>query len=271
MQEHTDIFVSHAAVDQEIAAAIKTHLKAAFPTIDSFVSSDPEDLPPGSPWVEKILKALAEAKLVLAVTTERGLSRKWVWFESGRTWHSGIECVPCCLGKIRKSDLPTPFSFLQAINIDEEAGFSALIKKCGKTFDLSPKALEIGRIVEELRRVDVRAEERQRTLDDPDALELQQEVDTVMQRLDTGSRETLRLLLKYGEMTEGVARTKVGETGKTTNETMYVIGLANKTGWLKKTQSSPFPHASQEADGYEISQKMRAPLRAWFVKQLGAK
>jgi hypothetical protein len=198
MQEQADlIFVSHAAVDQEIAAAVKRHLKSAFPSLELFVSSDPEDLPPGTPWIERILEALADARLILAVTTDRGLSRKWVWFESGRTWHSGIECVPCCLGKIRKSDLPTPFSFLQAINIDEEAGFSALVKKCGKTFCLTPEALEISRIVEELSRLDVRAEERQRILDDPFALELQQEINTMMQRLDTGSRETLRLLLKY--------------------------------------------------------------------------
>jgi hypothetical protein len=112
--ESLPIFLSHAAIDHEIALSLKRHLQTALPGADIFVSSDPEDLPLGDPWVQTILSALDTAKLVLALTTERGLSRKWVWFESGRTWFSDVPCIPCCLGKVRKDALPAPFSSLMA-------------------------------------------------------------------------------------------------------------------------------------------------------------
>jgi hypothetical protein len=106
--------LSHAAIDHEIALSLKSHLQTALPGADIFVSSDPEDLPLGDPWVQTILSALNAANLVLALTTERGLSRKWVC--------SGVPCIPCCLGKVRKHALPAPFSSLIAMNLDEVDG-----------------------------------------------------------------------------------------------------------------------------------------------------
>jgi hypothetical protein len=71
------LFLSHAAIDSEIAMHAKKVIENAFPNIDVFVSSDPEDLTIGDPWVERILKALDLAKLVIVLATERGLGRKW--------------------------------------------------------------------------------------------------------------------------------------------------------------------------------------------------
>jgi hypothetical protein len=260
------LFVSHAAVDQEIAVSIKRHLQSAFSQLDVFVSSDPEDLPPGSAWVEKILEALRRAKLILALTTERGLSRRWVWFESGRTWHSDLSCIPCCLGKIRKSELPPPFNLLQAVNLDEETGIRAMLKECEKAFQLTSGPLDIMAILNELIRLDIRAEERQRTLEDPLSSELHREIESVMETLDPGSREVLRLLLKYGEMTEATAISKVRNSGKATYSTVYLIGLEDRTGWLLKTQSSPHPQVSRNEDRYEIAPRLRPYLQSWFDK-----
>jgi hypothetical protein len=58
------LFISHAAMDKEIAHHLKEEIQRAYPLVDVFVSSDPEDLPVGDPWVEKILAALDRAKLV---------------------------------------------------------------------------------------------------------------------------------------------------------------------------------------------------------------
>lgn len=54
----TDIFISHAAVDEEIALSLKSFLHAAYPKLDIFVSSDPGDIKPGDEWVKNILIAL---------------------------------------------------------------------------------------------------------------------------------------------------------------------------------------------------------------------
>ena len=182
------IFLSHAAVDQEIAIALKTHLKSALPGVDVFVSSDGEDLQLGDPWVETILGALGRAKLLLALTTERGLSRKWVWFEAGRTWFSGVRCIPCCVGTRRKDSLPAPFSSLQSTNVDEVSGLKNLIERCCEELAVTSAAIDLKAVTDDLVRLDVRAEERQRLSEDYFGSELTQEVDRVMKEwtLDRG-------------------------------------------------------------------------------------
>jgi hypothetical protein len=132
------IFLSHAAIDYEIALSLKAYFRQIFPSVEVFVSSDPEDLPLGDPWVEKILSALRDATIVLSLTTERGLSRRWVWFESGRTWFTGTPCIPSCLGKIRKSALPAPFQSLQGVNLDEAEDLRRLIGHCAKKVGTPP-------------------------------------------------------------------------------------------------------------------------------------
>jgi hypothetical protein len=102
------LFLSHAASDSEIALRLKETLEAAFSGLDVFVSSDPEDLPPGDPWVSTVLSNLREAFVVWVLATERGLNRKWVWFEAGAGWDRHDAFIPCCVGKIRKGTLPSP-------------------------------------------------------------------------------------------------------------------------------------------------------------------
>ncbi|HZD30959.1 MAG TPA: toll/interleukin-1 receptor domain-containing protein, partial [Candidatus Angelobacter sp.] len=181
------IFLSHASVDEEIARSLKSHLEASFPSVLVFVSSDPEDLPPGDQWTEKVLEALKKASLVLVLATQRGLARKWVWFESGHAWHSGVKLIPCCVGKVRKNGLPPPFSLLQSINIDETAGLITLFKAIENGLVSSSKTPDIRAIVEELVRLDVRCEERQLVNENPDAVELRSDVERIMKSLDPGS------------------------------------------------------------------------------------
>jgi hypothetical protein len=260
------IFVSHAAVDQEIALSIKDKIKQLFPVVDVFVSSDPEDLPLGDPWVEHILGALKRTNLILTLATERGLSRKWVWFESGRTWSSEVQCIPCCLGKIRKTTLPPPFQSLQGINLDEAEDFQKLILHCSKKFNIHAPSSDVSTFIVELIRLDVRAEERQRTMEDPFSAELTQEVEKVMRAFDAGTTEALRLLLVYGEMTERAVADRVRRSPKYTNQSMFLIGIANRTGWLLNTQVSPYPNVSREDDRFIIAPRIRPYIAAWFER-----
>jgi hypothetical protein len=258
------IFLSHASVDTEIARSLKRHLETVLPGAEVFVSSDPEDLKLGDPWVSKILLALERAKLVLTLTTQRGLNRKWVWFEAGRTWFSPVPCVPCCLGEIRKSSLPAPFESLQAMNLDEVADLKCLVSRAAHELHIPESTADWAMITEELIRLDIRAEERQRTIQDPFSSELRQEVEQEMGRLDSGSKEVLRMLLKYGELSERVAENKVRESGKYTNQTILLFGLADHTGWLEKTKSSPFPNVSRDEDCYKLVGQVQPYLAAWF-------
>jgi hypothetical protein len=268
--EHNDrvlVFISHAAVDQEIALALKIHLGRAFPGVEVFVSSDPEDLPLGNQWVEKILQALNDATVVLALTTERGLSRKWVWFETGRTWFAGTTCIPCCLGKTRKSGLPAPFQSLMGVNIDEDEDVRRLLSECGKHLGLPMVAVDVPAMIRELIRLDIRAEERQIAIEDPFSSELIQEIDKQLKGFDAGTREGLRLLLKHGELSEKVVEGLVLQSGKyTAKQTMGLMWLETRTGWLIRTQMSPFPNVSRDEDCYKVSDRIRPYLTAWFER-----
>ena len=122
------VFLSHAAKDQEIAIYLKKIVEEAIPGCDVFVSSDTEDLRPGDEWVRRIRERLREARVLVLLASERGLSRPWVWYETGAGWSREIRTIPCCLGSIRKNNLAAPFSSYQSLNGDEVGDFKSLLR-----------------------------------------------------------------------------------------------------------------------------------------------
>jgi hypothetical protein len=260
------IFLSHASIDEEIAKSLKHHIEASFPSALVFVSSDPEDLAPGDDWTQRVLNALEKANLVLALTTKRGLGRRWVWFESGRAWYAAIKLIPCCIGKVRKSELPPPFCLLQSLNIDEPEGYTSLLKSIEKSLGTAAISANVRPIVDELIRLDVRCEEREQIYEDPDAVELRFEIEKVMKALDPGSREAIRLVLTHGEMSDGGATKKVNESGLRGPNYHCLIALENETNWLSKVRSSPYPNVSREEDCYAVKPKIAPYLREYFAK-----
>jgi hypothetical protein len=257
------LFISHAAVDSEIALALKKAFSPAFPDIEIFVSSDPESLAPGDPWIDKILEALENTSLVLALTTERGLSRKWVWFESGRTWYSGVRLLTCSLGLVRKSSLPAPFSFIQGLNVDEASDLERLLKELATVFGPPQTRLDFAALSGELIRLDVRAEERNKAEEDPDAAELRKMISKRMGLLPPVQRETIRQVLIYGELSNLSARTVVQGTGQDMGQYYVLDALARETGFLTQT------HHTQNLNNYElnafkINEKLAPHLREYF-------
>jgi hypothetical protein len=198
------LFVSHAAVDKELATHLKMVIELSFFGIDVFVSSDPEDLPIGDPWVEQILKALERAKLILVLGTERSLNRKWVWFESGAGWDRRRQIFTGCVGKLRKNNLPPPFGQHTARNLDEELDCRELFDLIAKEFEITQQPVNFADLCRNLIRLDVRAEERQQLA----MLEIEEKpfhdaqkksLDKKLGTLDPTSRDLLRYLLVNGE------------------------------------------------------------------------
>jgi hypothetical protein len=101
--------------------------------------------------------------MLLILATERGLNRKWVWFETGAGWSRDLLFIPCCVGKTRKGQLPHPFSDYQALNIDEEGDLGVLLDELKKQFGTPEKAPELRKVIAELTRLDVQADEREKT------------------------------------------------------------------------------------------------------------
>lgn len=208
------VFLSHASSDGEIAELLKRAIESCFPQVRVFVSTDPEDLSPGDPWVEKILENLRAAKMVLLLATDRGVGRRWVWFEAGAGWSRIGKIIPCCVGKIRKGQLPPPFSLYQALNIDEAQDLELLLEDIRKVFGSMAKRLNYPATISELMRLDVRSEERARILRiSPFVEETRATVQAGIAKLDNAEKEAVRLLIVRGEMTDSQALQVLREKG----------------------------------------------------------
>lgn len=163
------VFLSHAASDQQIASALKTTIETAIPGSDVFVSSDGEDLRPGDAWVETIQGKLQEASLLIILSTQRGLNRRWVWYETGAGWISGLRMIPCCVGSLRKGQLVPPFYGLQALNGDDETDLRLLLKVAASELGLVVNEIPLSGVIAQLKELD-----RKASLLEPSVLSLEE-------------------------------------------------------------------------------------------------
>jgi hypothetical protein len=262
----TDIFISHAAIDEELALALKSHLQLCFPGLDIFASSDPEDLQPGDLWVDKILAALETAKCVLVITTTRGLSRKWVWFESGRTWFNSVPLIPCCVGTLRKTGLPPPYSFLQALEIDEAADVTLLQEKLASLLGLASKNAETAALAATLTRLDIRAEERQKFQRDHYAGEMLETIGNLMKTLNYTEQRTIRQFVMFGRLSTAASKTMAADAGLDMEKWSVPWSLARRTGWLTHVSGGGNNDANQDSV-YAINEQISPHLKEFFDPQ----
>jgi uncharacterized protein with PIN domain len=266
MGDTYSIFISHAAVDREIAIALKDKIRQALPAHKIFVSSDPEDLNLGDEWVPKILDALKEAKFVIVLATSRGLTRKWVWFEAGRTWFSGVPMLPCCVGEIRKENLPTPFSGRMSANLDDARDAELLFKRLEECFEPLAETPDYNELAHSMTRLDVRAEEREKINQDPFANEMLKDIDRQMKTLNSAQRETIRQYVIYGDLTTTGAKQKARDAGADMEKWSVPQHLTNLTGWLVPSPGNS-PHDDMQYNLFSINPKVRPLLQDYFARQ----
>jgi DNA-binding MarR family transcriptional regulator len=230
------VFLSHAALDEEIAKYLKQVIEASFPNVHVFVSTDPEDLRPGDPWVTVVLEKLAAARVLLVLATARGLTRKWVWFETGGGWARGLRVIPCCVGKVRKGQLPPPFSSNQAVNVDEEGDLQVLLDILAEEFGSPSQSLDLRSETSELVRLDVRVEERGRVgLTSGLAAEMRAKVEEGLAKLSEGETEAIRQLLLEGELTDRRAIELVCQKGLVKDNPAFIFPrIHSETGFVQQ-------------------------------------
>ncbi len=190
------VFLSHAAKDQEIAITLKRVIENAIPGSDVFVSSDTEDLHPGDEWVRKILEKLREARMLLILATDRSLSRPWVWYETGAGWRSELRMIPCCLGRVRKSQLPGPFSSYQGLNVNEEKDLLSLLVEVSAELQLPFQSPETLSIIAELQRLDQLAHDSAVSMLTPEEIQRRVDMVNVSANIRQGCADTFIVLLE---------------------------------------------------------------------------
>jgi hypothetical protein len=115
------VFISHIHEESGVAKVLKDWVESTFAgQIQVFVSSDIKDIPAGSRWLSEIDSALGSTTLFLMLCSPASLSRSWVSFEAGCAWIKKVPLIPLCHSGIRKSELPSPISTFQAIELESD-------------------------------------------------------------------------------------------------------------------------------------------------------
>jgi hypothetical protein len=115
------VFISHISEEAPIAQILKDWLESSFAgQCEVFVSSDKDDIPAGSRWLEVIDGAVGSASALIVLCSPSSISRPWINFEMGGAWVKRIPIIPICHSGQEKNSLPSPISMLQALELDDE-------------------------------------------------------------------------------------------------------------------------------------------------------
>jgi len=115
------VFISHINEEAPIAQVLKDWLESSFAgQCEVFVSSDKDDIPAGSRWLEVIDGAVGAASALIVLCSPSSISRPWINFEMGGAWVKRIPIIPICHSGQKKNALPSPISMLQALELEDE-------------------------------------------------------------------------------------------------------------------------------------------------------
>ena len=244
------VFITHISEEAAIALALKKWIESTFlGEHEVFVSSDTDDIPAGSKWLEKVDNALGNAKLLIILCSPASIKRPWVNFEAGCGWEKEVPIIPLCHSGITKSQLPAPLSFFQGLNIDDRNFPQELLKSIAKHLgvrqlpNIDYQAFR-QTISEALRSVPAVAEEPANSVSEAVA---------EFGKLGTNERTILQLIAK------------LGDKGYTALDLKKPIGMlqVKVESYLAKMQKAGFLRQLYRPGGgyvYRLTEKARAYL-----------
>ncbi len=125
------VFLSHAAVDQELAEHIESAVRAGLSGFEVFRTTRSGQIPSGHPWFEHIERHLRGASKYLILLTEASQVRPWVNFELGAARISGKPMVPVLGAGLRHEDVIEPLRNLQILSIEDEVQAAQAMRDLG--------------------------------------------------------------------------------------------------------------------------------------------
>jgi hypothetical protein len=152
------------------------------------------------------------------------------------------------------------------LNADEPGDLKVLFKEIENVNGLSQVIVDFESLAQELIRVDVRAEERNKVEEDPDATELRQIVSNKMGQLPDVQKETIRQVLICGELNNLAVRTLSQNSGQNMEKFWVLDALARETGFLTQTYRAPNLN-DQELNAFKTNEKLKPHIREYFSKR----
>jgi hypothetical protein len=133
--------ISHAHVDEKIAKALATLIeRVSLGGVKVWFSSDDTQhggIGAGQNWFDVILRKLKESRVVIALLTTAGLSRPWIYFESGyAAGQEKMTVIPVAVGLDNAVDIPAPLSAYQSYALIDHRAVARFLEKLLACFDV---------------------------------------------------------------------------------------------------------------------------------------
>ena len=269
MQKTPVLFVSHAAVDMELALLLKKAVQQCFPALTIFDASDPESLKPAEDWVHAVLDNLRNMNLVLVIATERSMKRQWVWFEAGASWERTSRLVTCGIGKTHRGNLPLPFSIYMAFSLTDSGDLEKLFGLIEERFWAPTKVPSFDELATRFAAIEDTLVRDQKALDDPLYGERLKLVNERIDGMDPNGREALNLLLLDGNATDHFALAELKKRGFAANHASILPGLQLVSNLIQRVPGQPQTqsYADSIAVTWEIKPEFRPLVRRYFEEK----
>jgi hypothetical protein len=137
----TRIFISHAAADAELAAALITLVEAGVETPTGTIrctSVPGYNLEGGDDGPEVLRKNLSSSGVVLGLLTTRSIASSYVLMELGAAWAFEKRAIPLIGPGATFGDLPGPFKDVHALTMTSKTDMAELIPTIARYAQLAP-------------------------------------------------------------------------------------------------------------------------------------
>jgi hypothetical protein len=125
------IFVSHAALDGELAQLIEQQIRLANPKADVFRTTRVGQIPAGKEWLAFIQQNLRDADAYIVILTPWSMTRPWIAFETGAAWYSEKPLIPVVAGSLEKAEVVEPLRSLQLLSLEQPAEATQAFRELG--------------------------------------------------------------------------------------------------------------------------------------------
>lgn len=123
------IFISHAAVDRDVAKRVDDEIHHRLPEAETFVATRPGHIKPG-PWFQTIQEELRRADAYVAIITANSKDRPWILWEHGAAWMSERTFITTRVG-IGTAQIPEPLRLFQIHALDDVETAAEVFRELG--------------------------------------------------------------------------------------------------------------------------------------------
>lgn len=137
------IFVSHASIDEPLAAALVDCLLGCMILRDSDVrctSVAGHKLSIGSETATMLRDELEDTSVVIGLLTPNAVSSSWVLFELGATWGAKRRLIPLLAGGLEFQSLPGPLAGHHSVRLADKNGLAQAVEEIAGTIGVEKRS-----------------------------------------------------------------------------------------------------------------------------------